>query len=153
MTFTPSEVKTYYAARVPSLRITSQREWRCPCPVHQGKRDSFSVNAETGLAQCHSECARGWDIVSLEMELSAIDFPKAKAAVFRIVGRPEVPSDDATTLIEALYDYRDENGEWCVTRSSASLENSSSNAGQTIAADGSGGLAKWRGCRSTCRPF
>src|SRR5260370_39437697 len=109
MTFTPSEVRAYYATRVPNLRITSQREWRCPCPVHQGKRDSFSVNSETGLAQCHSECEKGWDIVSFEMELSALDFAKAKERVYEIIGRPKVPYEERD--IEATYDYRDEHGE------------------------------------------
>lgn len=109
MNFTPSEVQAYYTARVPALKITSHREWRGPCPVHQGDRDSFSVNAETGLATCHSQCARGWDLVSLEMELSGLDFPKAKAAVFQTVGRPELAWEDRD--IEAAYDYRDEHGE------------------------------------------
>lgn len=110
MNFTPSEVQSYYASRIPAVRITSHREWRGPCPVHQGKRDSFSVNAETGFAVCHSECGgRGWDLISLEMELSALDFPKAKEAVFRAVGRPDVAWEDRD--VEAAYDYRDEHGE------------------------------------------
>jgi KaiC/GvpD/RAD55 family RecA-like ATPase len=107
--FTPAEVAAYYRSRVPALQInTSHREWRGPCPVHQGKRDSFSVNSETGLAQCHSECGRGWDIVALEMELGALDFPKAKAAVFQLVGRPDVAWEDRD--VEAAYNYRDEHG-------------------------------------------
>lgn len=108
MIFTATEVAAYYSVRVPALKITGHREWRGPCPVHQGKRDSFSVNAETGLAQCHSECGRGWDLISLEMELISADFPKAKAEVFRIVGRPEVAWEDRD--VEATYDYRDEHG-------------------------------------------
>lgn len=109
MTFTASEVRAYCAVRVPRIQMnTSSREWRAPCPVHQGERDSFSVNSETGLAQCHSECGRGWDMISLEMALSRTDFVKAKAEVFRIVGRPQIPWDERD--IEAFYDYRDENG-------------------------------------------
>jgi len=108
MTFTAAEVRAYYATRMPDLQINAQREWRGPCPIHQGDRDSFSVNSETGLAQCHSACQRGWDIVGLEMELTRADFPKAKAEVFRIVGRPEVPWEDRD--IEAAYNYRDEQG-------------------------------------------
>lgn len=37
-----------------SLKITSQREWRGPFPVHSGKDPNFAVNAETGLAQFHA---------------------------------------------------------------------------------------------------
>ena len=109
MTFSPSEVRIYYTARVPSLKITSQREWRGPCPVHSGKDPNFAVNAETGLAQCHSQCGgRGWDIVSLEQELSGLDFVRAKERVFDLVGRPRVPWEERNT--EALYDYVDATG-------------------------------------------
>jgi replicative DNA helicase len=108
MNFTPSEVRAYYVARVPSLKITSFREWRGPCPVHNGKDPNFSVNAETGLAQCHSQCGRGWDLVSLEMELSGLDFPRAKDRVFELIGRPRVPWEERN--LEVSYDYTDENG-------------------------------------------
>jgi KaiC/GvpD/RAD55 family RecA-like ATPase len=106
--FNGSEVRSYYASRVPSLRINNQREWRGPCPVHGGKDSNFAVNAETGLAQCHSQCGRGWDPISLEMELTGADFPRAKTAVFDIVGRPNVPWEERNT--EAVYDYTDATG-------------------------------------------
>jgi replicative DNA helicase len=108
MNFTPSEAHAYYAARVPSLKITSASEWRGPCPVHQGKDPNFSVNAETGLAQCHSQCGRGWDMVSLEMELASLDFPRAKERVFELIGRPNVPWEERN--LESCFDYTDENG-------------------------------------------
>src|SRR5215813_6739931 len=108
MTFTPSEVRAFYAARVPSLKITNQREWRGPCPVHSGKDPNFAVNAETGLAQCHSQCGRGWDIISLEQELSGVDFVPAKERVFDLVGRPRVAWEERD--VEAIYDYTDESG-------------------------------------------
>lgn len=108
MTFSSSEVRSYYAARVPALRISNQREWRGPCPVHGGKDPNFAVNAETGLAQCHSQCGRGWDPISLEMELAGSDFPRAKTAVFEIVGRPNVPWEERN--VEAIYDYTDATG-------------------------------------------
>ncbi len=108
MTFTPSEVRAYYASRVPSLKITNQREWRGPCPVHTGTDPNFGVNSETGLAQCHSKCGRGWDVISLEMEMSGIDFARAKERVFSLVGRPNVPWEERN--VEAVYDYQDENG-------------------------------------------
>jgi KaiC/GvpD/RAD55 family RecA-like ATPase len=105
---TGSEVRSYYASRVPSLKINNQREWRGPCPVHGGKDPNFAVNAETGLAQCHSQCGRGWDPISLEMELAGSDFPRAKTAVFEIVGRPNVPWEERN--VEAIYDYTDATG-------------------------------------------
>ena len=108
MTFTPAEVRIYYAVRVPSLKITNQREWRGPCPVHCGKDPNFAVSAETGLALCHSQCGRGWDILSLEQELSGLDFPRAKDRVWEILGRPKVPWEERN--VQAIYDYTDEVG-------------------------------------------
>ena len=105
--FSPAEVSAYYRARHPKLRQRG-REWRGPCPVHQGKRDSFAVQAETGCAYCHSECARGWDIIALEEVLTGADFKTAKVEVFSIIGRADVLSKPAS--IEATYDYRDETG-------------------------------------------
>ena len=78
ITFTPGEVSRYYAERVPSLKHQRAAEWRGPCPIHQGKRDSFAVNAETGQAYCHSQCGRGWDMIALEMDLSSANFKTAK---------------------------------------------------------------------------
>jgi DNA primase len=106
--FTPNEVASYYAARVPSLRQTETREWRGLCPVHNGNVQNFAVKAETGQAHCHSQCGRGWDLIGLEMELSRSDFPRAKTAVFSIVGRPTPSREDAE--IEAVYDYADAAG-------------------------------------------
>jgi KaiC/GvpD/RAD55 family RecA-like ATPase len=108
MEFTRDEIRTYYATRVPKLRQADAREWRGPCPVHEGERPNFAVNAETGFAHCHSQCGRGWDMIGVEMALHGRPFPEAKAAVFRIVGRPDVPWNERD--IEATYDYVDEHG-------------------------------------------
>ena len=47
----------------------------------------FSMNLEDGRSFCNSQCGRGWDIISLEQELTGVDFAKAKAEVFQIIGR------------------------------------------------------------------
>ena len=86
---TPSEVSAYYAVRLPQLSQRG-REWRCPCPIHNGKNDNFSVEAETGLWFCHSKCGRGGSVYDLEMALSNTDFLAAANEVRRIVGRPVV---------------------------------------------------------------
>jgi KaiC/GvpD/RAD55 family RecA-like ATPase len=108
MIFTHSEIEAYYKLRIPELKFTSQREWRCKCPVHSGQRESFAIQSDTGLAHCFSQCGRGWDMISLEMELGGLDFPRAKDRVFEVVGRPKVPWADRN--LEATYDYVDENG-------------------------------------------
>jgi RecA/RadA recombinase len=106
--FTPSEIEIYWTTRVADLRFNGHREVRTKCPIHQGERDSFSINSETGYAICHSACGRGWDLIGFEMEITSADFVKAKAEVYRIVGRPEVAREDRD--VEATYDYRDEHG-------------------------------------------
>ena len=74
--FTPSEVSVYYAARAPKVRQYGH-EWRGPCPIHSGTGDNFSVNADTGMWYCHSQCGRGGSMFDLEMELTNTDFPPA----------------------------------------------------------------------------
>lgn len=105
--FTSAEIQHYYAIRVPAA-IQKGRQWRGPCPVHRGKDPNFSVESNTGMASCHSQCMRGWDILSLEMELTSTSFAKAKEAVFKLLGRPAIPYEDRE--IEAIYDYTDEAG-------------------------------------------
>jgi len=89
ITFTRGEVTQYYATRVPHLKQGRAGEWRGGCPIHKGQRDSFAVQAETGLWTCFSTCDRGGDILELEMRLTGADFKAAKAEVFRLVGRSE----------------------------------------------------------------
>lgn len=107
MDLTPPEVQIYYSVRLPKLRQTG-REWRGACPVHGGNGDNFTVQSETGSWYCHSACGRGGDIISLEMDLHAVDFVKAKAVVFEMVGRPKPNWEDRD--IEATYDYTDAAG-------------------------------------------
>ncbi len=111
------EVRGYYAARVPNLKMRG-REWRGPCPIHDGKRDSFAVNAETGQWYCHSRCDEGGDIFDLEVKLTGRPFPEAKAGVEQIIGRvnstnckPSPLPPTSNRQIVATYDYTDENGE------------------------------------------
>ena len=113
--FTLSEVAAYYRARLPNLNQRGAA-WRCPCPIHNGKRDSFAVDPTTGKACCHSECGAGWDILGLEQVYAGGDFKAAKAEVFRIIGRHEEPKprgeeSSAKSRIVAEYDYTDPAGE------------------------------------------
>lgn len=107
--FTESEIRTYYTSRIPDLKWLGRREIRCGCPVHQGTDPNFSINTVTGMALCHSQCGRGWDMIGLEQELLGCDFPTAKTEVYKIVGRPE-PSWEERNF-KATYDYCDEHGE------------------------------------------
>jgi len=106
--FSASEISAYYRERVPKLKQRG-REWRGPCPVHQGKNDSFAVNPETGAAYCHSKCGRGWSIVELEQELGGGTRKEAAERIRRLVGRPEEPRRPRRRQV-AAYDYVDEDG-------------------------------------------
>jgi hypothetical protein len=91
--FSPSEVSSYYAVRAPGVRQQG-REWRGRCPIHNGDGDNFTINAETGLWYCHSQCGRGGSMFDLEMTLSNADFPVAANEVRRMVGRPALRQVD-----------------------------------------------------------
>lgn len=91
--------------RVPELR-QSGAEWRGVCPVHNGKRCSFAVNPTTGEAYCHSQCGKGWDIISLEEALTGAEFAESRDSVFRIIGR-SVPQHRREA---AAYSYEDAAG-------------------------------------------
>ena len=105
--FTPPDVATYYRARLPKLNQRGAA-WRCPCPIHNGKRDSFAVDPKTGRAICHSGCGQGWDIIGFEQALSGSDFGTAKEAVFRAIGR-EIETRGGQKVV-AEYPYTDAAG-------------------------------------------
>jgi putative DNA primase/helicase len=86
---TPDEVSAYYTVRVPGLKRRSAREWRGPCPIHNGTHDNFAVDPATGRWHCFSQCKRGGDIFTLEAALMGGDFPSRMAAIFSLIGRPQ----------------------------------------------------------------
>ena len=107
--FTSSEVASYYRTRFPDLKQTGP-EWRSACPVHQGDDANFAVNPKNGLAFCHSQCGRGWNILQLEQELSRRPWKECRQEVNEIVGRPIRGPAKLTEV--ATYDYTDTQGEF-----------------------------------------
>ena len=109
--FARGEIATYYHAR---FGIDLKREeTRVPCPVHKGQGLNLSINAENGLAKCHSGCQRGWDIYALESELFGGSFPDVKRRVFEVVGRGTKNPDWTGTKPRReviAFDYTDEQG-------------------------------------------
>jgi putative DNA primase/helicase len=111
--YNSSEIAAYYSQAVPSLKQTGS-EWRGPCPVHTGRRDSFAVDPQTGRAYCHSDCAKGWDIPGLEQELTGASFVDALKRIDSVIGRDEQRATRDTRPAEeriiAEYTYEDESG-------------------------------------------
>jgi putative DNA primase/helicase len=106
--FTPREIAAYYAARAPRIRQTQTAQWRGPCRLHSGTRDSLSIDAATGRWFCHSQCNCGGDIFDFEEALTGCDFKHAKAEIFRLVGRPEGNHNGSARRIVDEYNYPDE---------------------------------------------
>lgn len=86
ITFSQVDVAVYYELRVAGLRRRGKR-WRGPCPIHHSKHQSSSVDPETGLWRCWSDCASGGDIIALEMVLTGASWRDAVMEVERIFGR------------------------------------------------------------------
>jgi CHC2 zinc finger len=105
----PAESLRYYKVKVPKLH-KSGRELRAPCPIHHGKRDSFSVNPQTGAWFCHSGCQRGGGAFEFEAAVSGVDFKHAREEVLRIVGRVHSSNGTAKRAKVAEYSYVDEKG-------------------------------------------
>jgi 5S rRNA maturation endonuclease (ribonuclease M5) len=71
-------------------------------------RHSFALDLNKGLAYCHSECGRGWNLFQLEQQLSGVDFQQARDEVWRIVGRNVASTPaQASRRIVATYPYHD----------------------------------------------
>lgn len=52
-------IQSLFADSVRSLKITSNNQTIGLCPFHEDKRQSFSVNLETGLWKCFAGCGEG----------------------------------------------------------------------------------------------
>lgn len=85
-TLNEEEVRRYYSARLPALRLHAGGEWRGCCPIHGGRNPTaFTVNITTGEWFCHSECKDGGTIWSLEERLSGGGFQVATDNIYKTV--------------------------------------------------------------------
>jgi DNA primase len=111
ITFTESEIATYFRYRVPKLKPPRGAESRCACLIHGGTNDNFAVNMQSGFSYCHSKCGTGWDIPAFEQALTGVDFKSAKAEIFRIIGRSDEPRElSFGERFVTAYNYDDEGG-------------------------------------------
>jgi predicted P-loop ATPase len=105
--FSQIEIARFYEIRAPKIPQVG-KEWRGPCPIHNGQHDSFAVNPETGDWYCHSKCGRGGSLFDLEIELSGKPFAQAASDARALVGKGAQASRQR---IVSTYDYENEFGE------------------------------------------
>lgn len=68
--------------------------WTGPCPFHQEKTPSFSVNQAKGIYKCFG-CGKGGNVYTFLMEIEGLNFPEAIQRVAEINGIPlPQPVDD-----------------------------------------------------------
>ncbi len=107
---TPGDIDAVLRAFVPKLDTFEQTgdELRGPCPVHEGTRESFSINVDTGAWFCHSECQRGGGLADLVSLLSNCSLADALVEIDKILGRS--PKAKVERRVVAEYSYQDESG-------------------------------------------
>lgn len=72
------------------------QNWWAPCPFHQEKTASFSVNPGKGMFKCFG-CGKGGNVFTFVMELEGLSFPEAVKVV----------ADKAGVTLPAPVDGRD----------------------------------------------
>lgn len=109
--FNQTDIEFYYSSRAPKVPQRGT-QWRGPCPLHSGDRDSFSVNASTGMWHCHSECAAGGDIINFEVRFGDCDTATAIKRIEDLLGtdlgdeRPKVETAPRPERkVVAVYSY------------------------------------------------
>ncbi|HEV7645548.1 MAG TPA: DNA primase [Pyrinomonadaceae bacterium] len=63
------------------------QNWWAPCPFHQEKTASFSVNPGKGMYKCFG-CGKGGNVFTFVMELEGLSFPEAVKVVAEKAGVP-----------------------------------------------------------------
>ncbi len=53
------DYRRFYQNHIPGLNVDGRKEVQTLCPLHSEKEPSFSVNLETGLFNCFSNCGGG----------------------------------------------------------------------------------------------
>ena len=82
----------FYGGFAP-LSQEGRGEWRGACPLHGGNGRNFSVNPETGLWTCHSQCQAGGDIFAFVQQKNQKSFVDALREVAEWAGGPATGKD------------------------------------------------------------
>lgn len=98
--YSHTEIAGFYRTHVPGLNMNGGEEWRGPCPIHQGTRDSFAVHAASGRWHCHSQCGRGGTLRQLAIALGVT--PPAAPDLRQIETVYEYTGTDGRVLFEVV---------------------------------------------------
>ena len=110
--FTPTEVRTYYATRLPKLPQGPGWEWRGKCPFCGDQLGNFCVNRDSGRCFCQ-KCAKGGDLLALEQSLYGVPFETAKQRVFDLIGRTKAECQQQITSTNGdSVSAEPSNGDW-----------------------------------------
>ncbi|MDA8171855.1 MAG: AAA family ATPase [Nitrospiraceae bacterium] len=98
------DIRAYYAGELPTLKTNGNSQAQAPCPFHEDKTPSLSVNLETGAFHCFG-CDKKGSVFDFYMERHGVDFHEARQALAEKAGLISEPK-----IIKAVYDYTDEAG-------------------------------------------
>ena len=101
-------ITDFYLRFIPSLKVKSGSESTGKCIFHDDKRDSFSVNLDSGLWTCHAGCGGG-SVFDFYSQLNGTTFAEAVSLLAEENGVHAEPTKKP--VIVATYDYTNESGE------------------------------------------
>jgi 5S rRNA maturation endonuclease (ribonuclease M5) len=81
-----------------------------PCPWHEDRKPSMSVNVEKGIWKCHGPCNEGGGILAFEKKFLGGDDQDALARIVEIIGEKQLTIGSGNQSVERVYQYQDAYG-------------------------------------------
>jgi len=104
---TPEQIRKYFQVRLQRQCFRGTTEVQVPCPFHQDRTPSLSINLEKGVWKCFAGCGEG-GMAAFEMKFSKCDESTAKGNIADLIGEKRMFA--AEQKPEAVYQYFDANG-------------------------------------------
>lgn len=100
--------KDFYSEQIPSLKLNGKPDALGLCPFHDDHNPSLSVNIETGLYNCLSNCGAKGSVFDFYMQRHGVAFLAALKALAAIAGVTDTVTDKSKVV--ATFDYHNEDG-------------------------------------------
>ena len=84
------------------------RSFKAPCPFHQEKTPSFTVNPDRQSWHCFGACSTGGDVISFVMRREGIEFGEALRSLAARAGISLSPRTPIQTRAASIYEINDE---------------------------------------------